>query len=446
MESFKDKVDRSWGDGLGRFADGRLRMLMQVSGGSQKRPGKDSLSHEELRKCACQPWLNQELTDDVLDGFFEESAEFCTQALLDPRITLACGKSDDNLVASIRKTFIALWRCKRSLGMDWQSCILGRLLGALQELAESLIKAARERGIGATEGGSVLQNGANCGTGTGARLDLSSSAAGAGAESARAAGAEADGAAGAEAAGAAEGIRPVASGTSQPYQPEQPTPTESDPSPSRPSDFTASSSSADPANALLKSKDGQARQFAILHRAARTYMDFARKIYDTSKSDGCKTCSNQGVNVICSFRALVYACKLLADMASSPQPVHSNESNATQEVFEEETLCMSVSTGIANVAALSLATDYPTLASIPHSVINGYKNVLGLSLATGFSLSQKMERKYDLLFVELTQSAFNQEQEELRIERAREASSFFRDVKVEWTNAKGDDPVTLCNR
>jgi hypothetical protein len=38
--------------------------------------------------------------------------------------------------------------------------------------------------------------------------------------------------------------------------------------------------------------------------------------------------------------------------------------------------------GLANIAALSLAIDYPTLASIPHSVINGYKNVLAVALET----------------------------------------------------------------
>jgi large subunit ribosomal protein LP0 len=51
----------------------------------------------------------------------------------------------------------------------------------------------------------------------------------------------------------------------------------------------------------------------------------------------------------------------------------------------DEDMMSAVTAGIANVAALSLSTDYPTLASIPHSVINGYKNVLGLSLATDYT-------------------------------------------------------------
>lgn len=48
--------------------------------------------------------------------------------------------------------------------------------------------------------------------------------------------------------------------------------------------------------------------------------------------------------------------------------------------------------GLANIAALSLEVDYPTLASIPHSVINGYKNVLAVALETDclFPLAEKV--------------------------------------------------------
>jgi large subunit ribosomal protein LP0 len=49
----------------------------------------------------------------------------------------------------------------------------------------------------------------------------------------------------------------------------------------------------------------------------------------------------------------------------------------------DEDLMASAGAAIANIAALSLAIDVPTLASIPHSVINGYKNVLAVALETG---------------------------------------------------------------
>ncbi|KAG1673276.1 hypothetical protein FOA52_002556 [Chlamydomonas sp. UWO 241] len=51
----------------------------------------------------------------------------------------------------------------------------------------------------------------------------------------------------------------------------------------------------------------------------------------------------------------------------------------------DEDMLGSVSAAIANVAAVSLAANYPTLCSIPHSVVNGYKNVLAIALATEYS-------------------------------------------------------------
>lgn len=51
----------------------------------------------------------------------------------------------------------------------------------------------------------------------------------------------------------------------------------------------------------------------------------------------------------------------------------------------DDDLVGAVSAGLANIAALSLAVDYPTLASIPHSVINGYKNVLAIAIETDYS-------------------------------------------------------------
>ena len=40
---------------------------------------------------------------------------------------------------------------------------------------------------------------------------------------------------------------------------------------------------------------------------------------------------------------------------------------------------------IREVASVSLAVGYPTLASVPHSVINGYKNLLAVSVASDYT-------------------------------------------------------------
>lgn len=46
----------------------------------------------------------------------------------------------------------------------------------------------------------------------------------------------------------------------------------------------------------------------------------------------------------------------------------------------DEQVMKSFVAGIANVAAFSLGADYPTAASVPHSIVNAYKNVLALAL------------------------------------------------------------------
>ena len=59
--------------------------------------------------------------------------------------------------------------------------------------------------------------------------------------------------------------------------------------------------------------------------------------------------------------------------------------------IKEDDLMDAVTLAIMRVAAFSLEAGYPTLASIPHIVVNGYKNVLAVSVATDydFPLSEK---------------------------------------------------------
>jgi len=61
--------------------------------------------------------------------------------------------------------------------------------------------------------------------------------------------------------------------------------------------------------------------------------------------------------------------------------------------ISDESILSGFTAGVQQVAALSLASDYPTLASIPHSIINGYKNVLAVSVATDytFPLAKKVK-------------------------------------------------------
>merc|ERR1712002_272774 len=44
--------------------------------------------------------------------------------------------------------------------------------------------------------------------------------------------------------------------------------------------------------------------------------------------------------------------------------------------------------GVANVAAVSLAIGYPTLASVPHSLANGFKNLMAVAAATSIEFPE----------------------------------------------------------
>lgn len=52
-----------------------------------------------------------------------------------------------------------------------------------------------------------------------------------------------------------------------------------------------------------------------------------------------------------------------------------------------------VMSGVRNVAALSMGLHYPTLAAVPHVLIDGYKNVLAIALATNYSFPHAEKAK-----------------------------------------------------
>jgi len=59
----------------------------------------------------------------------------------------------------------------------------------------------------------------------------------------------------------------------------------------------------------------------------------------------------------------------------------------------DEMMVEKVMSGISTIASICLEIGYPTLASIPHSVVNAYKNVLAVSVETDytFPLAQKVK-------------------------------------------------------
>jgi len=62
------------------------------------------------------------------------------------------------------------------------------------------------------------------------------------------------------------------------------------------------------------------------------------------------------------------------------------------EITDEDILAK-FQAGVKNLAAISLAVHYPTIASVPHSVVSGFKRVVAIGLATDYSFPKAEEAK-----------------------------------------------------
>jgi large subunit ribosomal protein LP0 len=54
----------------------------------------------------------------------------------------------------------------------------------------------------------------------------------------------------------------------------------------------------------------------------------------------------------------------------------------------DEDILAKFQSGVTNVAALSLQIGFPTLASLPHSIVRGYKNLLAIAIGTDYTFKQ----------------------------------------------------------
>jgi len=58
-----------------------------------------------------------------------------------------------------------------------------------------------------------------------------------------------------------------------------------------------------------------------------------------------------------------------------------------------DTVMMKFAAGISTVAAISLSIGLPTIASVPHAILNAYKNLLAISLETDYVFEQAKQVK-----------------------------------------------------
>jgi large subunit ribosomal protein LP0 len=56
--------------------------------------------------------------------------------------------------------------------------------------------------------------------------------------------------------------------------------------------------------------------------------------------------------------------------------------------MSDDVILSKLSIGIGNIASLSLGLHFPTLASFPHVVLNGYKNLLSIAIGTDYVFDQ----------------------------------------------------------
>ena len=62
------------------------------------------------------------------------------------------------------------------------------------------------------------------------------------------------------------------------------------------------------------------------------------------------------------------------------------------DITDEDIRCKFMS-GVQNVAAVSLAIGYPTVASVPHSIANAFKNLMSIAAVTEIEFPQVAQLK-----------------------------------------------------
>merc|ERR1711936_741790 len=70
--------------------------------------------------------------------------------------------------------------------------------------------------------------------------------------------------------------------------------------------------------------------------------------------------------------------------------VYDNGAIFTPDVLDitDDDIIKKFASGVSNIAAVSLAVGYPTVASVPHSIVNGFRNVAAVCLEADIDIPQ----------------------------------------------------------
>lgn len=80
--------------------------------------------------------------------------------------------------------------------------------------------------------------------------------------------------------------------------------------------------------------------------------------------------------------------------------IYDNGSTFSPEILDitEDDIRARFMGGVQNVASVSLAIGYPTVASVPHSIANGFKNLMAVAAVTEIEFKQVEQLKVDNIY------------------------------------------------
>merc|ERR1711981_1138217 len=72
------------------------------------------------------------------------------------------------------------------------------------------------------------------------------------------------------------------------------------------------------------------------------------------------------------------------------EQVYDNGAVFSPEILDitDDDILKKFTSGISNIAAASLAIGYPTVASVPHSIVNGFRNLAAVCLEADIDIPQ----------------------------------------------------------
>merc|ERR1711973_437841 len=109
--------------------------------------------------------------------------------------------------------------------------------------------------------------------------------------------------------------------------------------------------------------------------------------------------------------------------------VYDNGAIFSPEVLDitDDDIIKKFASGISNIAAASLAMGYPTVASVPHSIVNGFRNIAAVCLEADIDIPQIQGIKEYLAdpskFAAAAPAATEEKKEEGKKEEAKKEES-----------------------